>query len=49
MVSSYHVSLNALDNPILDAAKTLLWVVGAVGVLLGLAVGFVIWRRKKEA
>ncbi|MDX1680381.1 MAG: nuclear transport factor 2 family protein [Akkermansiaceae bacterium] len=49
LVAAYHVSLNALDNPILDAAKSLLWVAGAVGVLLGLGVGFVIFRRKKAA
>lgn len=47
LLASYHVSLNALDNPIIGAAKqSLLWVgVGAGG--LGLVVGLIFGRRKK--
>ena len=42
LLASYHISLNALDNPILDMAKrSLLWVglgAGAAGLLLGVLI-----------
>lgn len=47
LLASYHVSLNALDNPILAAAKkSLLWVGVGAGVG-GLIVGLLFGRRKK--
>ena len=46
LVASYHVSLNALDNPIVNTAtSSLYWALGG-GLLLGLVVGFIIFRRK---
>jgi uncharacterized protein (TIGR02246 family) len=46
LVASYHVSLNALDNPIVNTATSgLYWALGG-GLLLGLVVGFIIFRRK---
>ena len=49
LLASYHVSLNALDNPILNAAKgTLLWI-GIGAAVLGLIVGLLVGRRKKTA
>jgi ketosteroid isomerase-like protein len=47
LLASYHISLNALDNPILGAAKqSLLW--GAVGAgILGLVIGVLVGRRRK--
>lgn len=49
LLASYHVSLDALDNPLLNAAKgSLLWSVlgaGAVGLIVGLLIG----RRKPTA
>jgi len=47
LLASYHISLNALDNPILGAAKkSLLWGGAGAGVL-GLVIGVLIGRRKK--
>ena len=47
LLASYHVSLNALDNPILGAAKKALYAVGGAGVAVGAILGFLIGRRKK--
>lgn len=47
LVASYHVSLNALDNPVLNGAKGLLfWVGGGAGVL-GLILGWLVGRKRK--
>jgi len=48
LLASYHVSFNALDNPLLNAAeKSLIWVAIGTGVL-GLLIG-VFFPRKKQA
>lgn len=47
LLASYHISLNALDNPILGAAKqSLLWAGIGAGVV-GLVIGVLVGRRKK--
>ena len=47
LLASYHVSLNALDNPLINSAKkSLLWVGVGAGVA-GLLVGVLIGKRKK--
>ncbi len=46
LVAAYHVSLNALDNPILNTAKTAMWVAGAVGLLAGLAIALLIAKTR---
>jgi hypothetical protein len=47
LLASYHVSLNALDNPLINSAKkSLLWVAVGAGVI-GLILGWLIGRRKK--
>ena len=47
LVAGYHVSLNALDNPILSSATgTLSWGVGGAAVV-GLLVGWLIGKRKR--
>lgn len=47
LLASYHVSLNGLDNPLLNAAeKSLIWVAAGTGVL-GLLLGAFFARRKK--
>lgn len=45
LVAGYQVSLNALDNPILNAAKSALWIAGLLGFLVG---GVVIYLFKKH-
>jgi ketosteroid isomerase-like protein len=43
-LASYHVSLNALNNPLLDAAKKSLFVIGGIGTAIGLILGTLIGR-----
>jgi ketosteroid isomerase-like protein len=47
LLASYHVSLNALDNPLINSAKkSLVWIAVAAGVL-GVFVGWLLGRRKR--
>lgn len=48
-VAAYHVSLNALDNPILNTAKSFLWLAAIIGVLLGGSFVFLLKKRRKSA
>jgi len=45
---SYHVSGNLADNPLLNAAKKSLWVVGGVAAVVGVIVGLIIGRLRKR-
>jgi len=47
LLASYHISLNVLNNPLLDTAKKGLYLAGGVGLVVGLVVGFLLWRRKQ--
>lgn len=49
LVAGYHVSLNALDNPILNAAKSALWIAGVIGFLVGGLVIYLLKRRCKSS
>jgi ketosteroid isomerase-like protein len=44
LVASYHVSWNALDNPLLAGAKAGLYWVGGIALIVGLAVGLIVGR-----
>ena len=46
LLAGYHVSVNALDNPLLNAAKQALYWMGGLAGLLGLAIGWVIGMRR---
>lgn len=48
LVAGYHVSLNALDNPILSAAKSTLWIAGGIGLALGAIVVLFLKRRRRS-
>jgi ketosteroid isomerase-like protein len=43
-ISSYHVSGNLLDNPLLNAAKQYLYWVGGGALVVGLLLGFLVGR-----
>ena len=48
LLASYHVSMNVLDNPLINAAKkSLLWV-GAAAAISGLVIGVLVGRRKRR-
>jgi hypothetical protein len=49
LLAGYHVSLNALDNPIINTAKRSLYSVGGGGALIGLLLGLLMGRRRKAA
>ncbi len=40
LLAGYHVSVNALDNPLLNGAKKALYWMGGIAGLLGLAIGW---------
>ncbi len=49
LLAAYHVSLNALDNPILNAATSLLYWVGGAALVIGVVVGVLVGRRRKPS
>ena len=48
-LAAYHISMNVLDNPLLNAAKGTLSIAAGVALLLGLAVGILVGRWRKKA
>ena len=48
-LSAIHYSVNMFDNPLLNNAKNLAWMVGAGAALVGLIVGFFIGRLRRRA
>jgi ketosteroid isomerase-like protein len=49
LVASLHASENLFDNPILAMAKRMMYWAGGIGLLVGLAAGFLLGRRRKPA
>ena len=47
LLAGYHISMNVLDNPILDAAKGSLYRVGGAAAVAGLLGGFLFGRRRR--
>jgi ketosteroid isomerase-like protein len=45
LVASYHVSWNALDNPLLAGAEAGIYWAGGIALVIGLAVGLLVGRR----
>jgi len=48
LLASYHVSNNTLDNPLVNIAKRALYLAGGVGLIVGLAFGLLVARRRKR-
>lgn len=46
-IANFHYSVNMFDNPVVGKMKSMLALVGGVSLLVGLAIGFLIGRRKK--
>jgi hypothetical protein len=46
LIASYHVSANVLDNPLLNGAKTLGYGMAGIAVLVGLALGWLVFRKR---
>jgi ketosteroid isomerase-like protein len=49
LIASVHVSSNLFDNPLLTTARQITYIVGGVCLVLGLAVGFFLGKRKRAA
>lgn len=47
LLASYHVSMNVLDNPLLNAAKSGLFLAAGAALASGLIVGILLGKRKK--
>lgn len=51
-VLSLHIGVNFLDNPVMsmveDNGKNLVMLGGFGGLLLGLLIGFILWRKRKK-
>ena len=45
LLASYHISMNVLDNPLLNMAKRALYWAAGLALLAGLLVGFIIGKR----
>lgn len=48
LVAGYHISLDALDNPLLDAAKGACWIAGGAGLAVGLLLAIVTCRLRRR-
>ena len=46
LLASYHISMNVLDNPLLNAARSGLYLTGGVALVGGLVLGTLLGRRK---
>jgi ketosteroid isomerase-like protein len=46
LIASLHASDNLFDNPLLNLARRVAWWAGGLGLLAGLALGFVLGRRR---
>jgi uncharacterized protein (TIGR02246 family) len=47
LLAGYHISMNVLDSPILNAAKRALYWAGGLALLVGVVAGFFLGRRTK--
>jgi ketosteroid isomerase-like protein len=47
LLGSYHISMNVLDNPLLNAARRALYWVSGVVLAAGLVIGLLLGKRKK--
>jgi ketosteroid isomerase-like protein len=47
LLASYHVSMNVLDNPLLNGAKKALYGASGAAALIALAAGFMLGKRKR--
>lgn len=49
LLSSYHVSMNVLDNPLLNAVKCAALIGAVLALVIGLLIGLLIGRKKKAS
>jgi uncharacterized protein (TIGR02246 family) len=49
LIASLHVSDNLFDNPLLNLTRRLLWGAGAGALIVGIAIGVLLGRRRRAA
>lgn len=49
LIANLHASDNLFDNPLLAMAKRMVYWVGGISLLVGLAAGFLLGRRRRPA
>lgn len=49
LISSLHASDNLFDNPLLNMARRMAWWAGGIALVAGLALGFLLGRRRRAA
>jgi uncharacterized protein (TIGR02246 family) len=49
LIASLHASDNLFDNPLLNLARRAAWWAGGIALLVGLALGFLLGRRRRTA
>lgn len=47
LLAAYHISMNVLDNPLLNAAKGALYVAGGIALVIGIGIGVFLGKRRK--
>ena len=46
LLAGYHISMNVLDNAILSAAKSGIYLAGGVAFVIGILIGRILWKRR---
>lgn len=46
LLAAYHISMNTLDNPLLDASKKAIYLGGAIALVVGIFIGRILGKRK---
>ncbi len=46
LLAGYHISMNVLDNAILSAAKSGIYLAGGVSLVIGILIGWILWKRR---
>lgn len=49
LIASLHTSDDLFDNPLLTMARRMAWIAGGLGLLVGLAAGFLFGKRRRPA
>ncbi len=49
LLAAYHISMNTLDNPLLDASKKAIYLGGAIALVVGIFIGRILGKRKAVA
>jgi ketosteroid isomerase-like protein len=47
LLAGYHISMNVLDNPLLNAAKNTVYLAGGGALVVGLIAGILLGRRRR--